>query len=69
MDDDDGGAGGDDGGDGDDIHDGEDDNDADDGEDVHDDGQVDAVPAADVTWWKDGKQIGNRDEFLLGDNQ
>ena len=34
-----------------------------------DNGQVDAVPAADVTWWLEGEQIENRDEFLLGDNQ
>ena len=30
-------------------------------------GQVDAVPAADVSWWKGGEQIESRDEFLLGD--
>ena len=35
----------------------------------YDYGQVDAVPAADVTWWLEGEQIENRDEFLLGDNQ
>ena len=31
--------------------------------------QVDAVPGADVTWWREGEQIESRDEFLLGDNQ
>jgi len=30
--------------------------------------KVDAVPAADVTWWREGEQIGNRDEFLLGED-
>ena len=30
-------------------------------------GQVDAVPAADVSWWKGGERIESRDEFLLGD--
>jgi len=29
--------------------------------------KVDAVPAADVTWWLEGEQIENRDEFLLGE--
>ena len=37
---------------------------------IYDDvGQVDAVPAADVTWWLEGEQIESRDEFLLGDNE
>ena len=30
-------------------------------------GQVDAVPAADVSWWKGGERIESKDEFLLGD--
>ena len=29
--------------------------------------QVDAVPAADVTWWREGVQIENKDEFHIGE--
>ena len=30
--------------------------------------QVDAVPAADVTWWREGVQIENKDEFHIGED-
>jgi len=30
--------------------------------------KVDAVPSADITWWREGEQIQNRDEFLLGED-
>ena len=30
--------------------------------------QVDAVPAADVTWWREGGQIENKDEFHIGED-
>merc|ERR1719273_1074136 len=30
--------------------------------------KVDAVPGADVTWWREGEQIESRDEFLLGED-
>ena len=30
--------------------------------------QVDAVPAADVTWWREGEQIENKDEFHIGED-
>ena len=35
--------------------------------DNHNHNKVDAVPAADVSWWKGGERIESRDEFLLGD--
>jgi len=30
--------------------------------------KVDAVPAADVSWWKGGERIESKDEFLLGED-